>query len=206
MFCALWAAIVLVVFSLARGQGRLLHPARLPAARAAHRALPRAAPVRAAPRRPTITLARAGLWAVVGARALLPPAAITAGARAYGGALLRPSLWSLLLLVRRAALAALLLRGTACGRRCSPSAGVARRPPAGRRSSSSRPPLMEVHSDAPLARALQTLAPDHADGPAGRVPRAERLAALLPGAAGAAAREPAAAPAACSARIRWSSS
>jgi len=162
IFCVIWAAVVFVVFSLAQGKvGSYILPIFPALALLTGRFL--GLLLSGAAATADVRLARAGLWAVVLLLVLLPPAAITAGSLAYSGSLLRLSLWSLLLLVPAAALAALLLRerlraavltavGSCVALLLVVAVFVAR-------------PLMEIHSDVALVRVLQALPPESIDVP-----------------------------------------
>ena len=153
------------------GQGRLVHPARLPAPGAPHRALPRRLLLDATPPPDDTRLAARR---ALGRRPLSscccrptrsppPPRATTASCcgqplvAAAAGAGGR---------ARRAAAPATELRDRGRRRR------VRRRRFWSSSTSSSHRPLMEVRSDAALvARALREAAPDQADVPARRLPR-----------------------------------
>lgn len=162
VFCALWAAIVLVLLSLAEGKsGAYILPAFPPLALLTARLLGLllAGVTNAAEN----ALARAGFWTVVAVCAIAPAVAIVAAARAYDGALLGASLWSLLLLVPAAGVALLLHRGRLGGAALAVGGGTAALLVL--LFQVAAPALMAVHSDEPLARALRTAAPDHAASP-----------------------------------------
>ena len=162
VFCALWAAIVLFVFSLAEGKSAAyilpaFPPLALLSARLVGLVLSGAADAA------EITLARAGLWAAVAVCAIVPVAALVAGTRAYGGALLGPSLWTLLLLLPALAVGWLLRRGRPGHAMLALAAGAVAVLLI--LFQTAAPALMRVHSDEPLARALRAAAPDHAAAP-----------------------------------------
>ncbi len=162
VFCALWAALVVAVFSLSEGKaGSYILPAFPPLALLTARLL---GLLLAGAANPTeAALARAGLWVVVAVCVLVPAAAITAGAVTYAGTLLTTSLWALLLLVPAAAVAVLLRRGRLGDAVLAVGGAAVVFPLLFYRVAA--PALMEVHSDAPLARALRAAAPDHAGVP-----------------------------------------
>jgi 4-amino-4-deoxy-L-arabinose transferase-like glycosyltransferase len=161
-FCTIWAGVVLAVFSLAQGKvGSYILPIFPPLALLTGRFL--GVLLSGAATAVDERLARGGLWVAVAVLALGPAAAIAAGALAYGGALLRISLWSLLLWLPAAGLAVLLRRGrvlesvaAAAGASVALLLIVA---------ALAAPPLMEVHSDVALVRALRAVPPADADAP-----------------------------------------
>ena len=162
IFCALWAGIVLLVFGLAQGKvASYLLPAFPPLALLTGRFLDGL--LDAMPSRDDTRLLRVGLWVAAAVLALLPPIAIAAAAASYDGILLRPSLWSLVFLPSAAALAALLrrdqLRAAVGAVACIAVALVVIF------YQLVAPSVMEVRSDASVARALQQAAPDQADVP-----------------------------------------
>jgi 4-amino-4-deoxy-L-arabinose transferase-like glycosyltransferase len=161
-FCALWAGITLLVFALARGKvGSYVLPAFPPLALLTGRFLDRALCDATSPRE--TTLLRAGIWTVVAVLGLAPPIAIAAAAIGYRGALLRPSLWSLLLLPAAAGLAVLLRRhrldAALAALACTAAGFVAGF------FLLVAPAFMEVRSDVRLARVLLAAAPDQAASP-----------------------------------------
>jgi 4-amino-4-deoxy-L-arabinose transferase-like glycosyltransferase len=162
VFCGLWAATVLLVFGLAQGKvGSYVLPAFPPLALLTGRLLDI---VLSGTATPTETrLVRAGSWIVAAVLLLAPPIAIAAAAMSYGGALLRPSLWALLLLPPAGVLAALLrrdrLRDAVIGVACTAAGFVLAF------YQLAAPAFMEVRSDAAVARALREAAPDQAQVP-----------------------------------------
>jgi 4-amino-4-deoxy-L-arabinose transferase-like glycosyltransferase len=162
VFCGLWAGITLLVFGMAQGKvGSYVLPAIPPLALLTARFLDRALAGTATPIE--TTLARAGVSVVAGVLLLAPPTAIVAAAWGYGGVLLRPSLWSLLLLLPAAALIALLrrerLRGALIGVTWTAAAFVLGF------YQLAAPAFMNVRSDVALARVLLTTVPDQAASP-----------------------------------------
>jgi 4-amino-4-deoxy-L-arabinose transferase-like glycosyltransferase len=161
-FCALWAAVVLVVLSVAQGKVPsyivlAFPPLALLTSRYLGRVLWGEPPSSRDER-----LIRGGAWVVVAALAIVPVVVIPVGHALYDGALARTSLWSLLFLVAAAGLATLLHRRSLRGVVTGLGAGsvvllivffhlVA-------------PALSEVHSDAALARVIRA-APEHATAP-----------------------------------------
>ncbi len=162
ILCAVWAAAVFVLFSLAQGKvGSYILPIFPPLALLTGRGL--GLVLAGVATAPEVGLVRAGLWLVVGVLACLPPVAITAGVLAYEGALLPTSLYSLLLWAPAAALAVLLRRSRV--RDSIVLAGAASTVLLLITALLVAPPLMEVHSDAALVRLLGTLPPAYADAP-----------------------------------------
>jgi 4-amino-4-deoxy-L-arabinose transferase-like glycosyltransferase len=162
VFCALWAAIVLVVFTLAEGKsGAYILPAFPPLALLTARFV--GLLLSGVADATETALARAGLWIVVAVCAIAPVAAIVAGARSYDGALLPTSLWAALLLAPAAAVGWLLRQGRTRHAMLATAAGAAALLVVLFRVAV--PDMMRVHSDEPIARALQAAAPDHAASP-----------------------------------------
>lgn len=161
-FCAVWAAVVFAVFSLAEGKvGSYILPVFPPLALLTARAL--GLLLSGVASAPEVRLTRAGLWIVVGVLVLAPVAAITAGGVAYGGALLPVSLWSLLLFIPALGLALLVRHGRL--REAVLAAGGAGVALLLIVAVLVAPPLMEVHSDVPLVRALRAVPPEQAAAP-----------------------------------------
>ncbi len=162
IFCAVWAAVVFAIFSLAQGKvGSYILPVFPPLALLTARAL--GLLLAGVASEAEVRLMRAGLWLVVGVLALAPVAAITAGALAYGGALLPVSLWSLLLFIPALGLAELLGRGRL--REAVLAAGGAGVVLLLVVAVVAAPPLMEVHSGISLVRALRAVPPEQAAAP-----------------------------------------
>jgi 4-amino-4-deoxy-L-arabinose transferase-like glycosyltransferase len=162
VFCGLWAGITLLVFGVAQGKvGSYVLPAFPPLALLTGRFLDRALGGTATP--VETTLARAGVWTVAVVLLLVPPVTIVAAAVGYGGALLRLSLWSLLLLLPAAALVTLLyrdrLRDALIGVAWTAAAFVLAF------YQLAAPALGTVRSDVVLARVLLATAPDQAASP-----------------------------------------
>jgi 4-amino-4-deoxy-L-arabinose transferase-like glycosyltransferase len=157
VFCAIWAAVILAVFSLAQGKlASYILPAFPPLALLAARGLGLLWAGVASDTE--VRLTRAGLWIVVGVLVAAVPATIVAGALAYRGAFLPSSLWSLGLLAPALGLTWLLRRG---GMRLAISfvAGAA----AAVLLSLSllvAPRVMDIQSEAALARTFRAAAPD----------------------------------------------
>jgi 4-amino-4-deoxy-L-arabinose transferase len=160
-FCALWAAVVLVVLSLAQGKvASYIVLAFPPLALLTARHLGRVlwhdlSPLDA-------RLIRAGAWFVVAVLVLAPGVLVALGTSPYGGALARTSLWSATLLGPAAGIAVLLRRGalrSALIAVCAASAALLVA-----FFQVAAPALSEVHSDAALARVIRA-SPDHATAP-----------------------------------------
>ena len=161
-FCAIWAATVFAVFSLAQGKvGSYILPIFPPLALLTARSL--GLLLAGAATASEVRLARAGLWVVVGLLVLAPGAAIAAGAIAYGGALLPTSLSALLLWLPAAGLALLLRSGRV--REAVVAAGGASVALLLVVAVLVAPPLMEVLSDVGLVRALRAVPRADADAP-----------------------------------------
>jgi 4-amino-4-deoxy-L-arabinose transferase-like glycosyltransferase len=110
LLCALWAGLVLLLFSLAQGKlAPYILPALPPLALLTARHLERVVWVGDAARERRLT--RAGLWVCAGLLALAPLAIIGLAATTYDGVFVPLSLASLVMLPAAAGLALLLRRG-----------------------------------------------------------------------------------------------
>ncbi len=110
LLCGLWAGVVLLLFSLARGKlAPYILPAFPPLALLTARHLERL--VRGGESARERHLTRAGLWIAAGALVLSVPAAIGIAVKLYDGVLVRPSLASLVVVPFAAAIVLLLRRG-----------------------------------------------------------------------------------------------
>ena len=160
-FCALWAAVVLVVLSLAQGKvPSYIVLAFPPLALLTSRHLGRLLWSSISPLEER--LVRGGAWAAVAALAVVPVVMLALGLSVYDGALARTSLWSLTFLVPAAGIAVLLLRAPLRAAVIAMCAGSATLLVLFFRFAA--PSLSEVHSDAALARVIRA-APEHADAP-----------------------------------------
>jgi 4-amino-4-deoxy-L-arabinose transferase-like glycosyltransferase len=161
LFCALWAAVVIVALSVAQGKVAsyivlAFPPLALLVARQLDRVVWNGASAL------DERLVRGAVWLVVVILAVVPVVVVTLGTSAYDGALARTSLWSLLFVGAAAGIATLL------------RSGGLRRAIVGLYAGSAAlliaffhlaaPSLSEVHSDAALARVIR-VAPEHATAP-----------------------------------------
>jgi 4-amino-4-deoxy-L-arabinose transferase-like glycosyltransferase len=160
-FCTLWAAVVLVVLSVAQGKvPSYIVLAFPPLALLTAHYLARVLWGESSSRDERFI--RGGGWVVVAALAIAPVVVIAVGHSLYDGALARTSLWSLLFLVAAAALATLLRRGSLRGVVTGLGAGSAVLLVAFFHLAA--PALSEIHSDAALGRVIRA-APEHAAAP-----------------------------------------
>jgi 4-amino-4-deoxy-L-arabinose transferase-like glycosyltransferase len=161
-FCALWAAVVLVVLSVAQGKvPSYIVLAFPPLALLTSHYLACVLWDEPSSSRDERFI-RGGAWVVVAALAIAPVVVITVGYSFYEGVLARTSLWSLLFLVAAAALATLLRRGSLRGVVTGLGAGSAVLLVAFFHLAA--PALSEIHSDAALGRVIRA-APEHAAAP-----------------------------------------
>jgi 4-amino-4-deoxy-L-arabinose transferase-like glycosyltransferase len=161
-FCALWAGVVLVVLSLAEGKiPSYIVVAFPPLALLTARHLGRLAAGEL--HGPELFLTWAGMWAVVASLVVAPAVVIGIGHYLYDAALGPTSLWSLLLLLPAIG-AALLLRRDRLGDAVL-LCGVANVVMLLVFFGLAAPALMEVHSDAALARTFSAANPPGSTAP-----------------------------------------
>jgi len=160
-FCALWAAVVIVVLSVAQGKvASYIVLAFPPLALLSARYLARA--LWDGPSPLDERLIRGGAWLVVAVLAILPVVVIALGTSQYDGVLTWTSLWSLLFLAAAAAITALVLRAPL--RHAVIGLGAASAALLIAFFHLVAPSLSEIHSDAALARVIRA-APEHATAP-----------------------------------------